>query len=590
MQTARSTIQSSLRSLSVALGVIASFAPAALAQHPTPRPAPPALLAQFDANVGTVQLLTPLAGANGDYAVPIMLGGLPRTMALQPYEMRSPTFRLIVEDATGRHQVPTPPCTTYRGFLLEDPQTEIAASIIDGSVSAILHQPAGLAGPAQSWVVQPVREVNPAVGASTHFVYLASDTVPLPYTCGNGVAVPRPGQQAPIGLDTVYECDIAIEADLEFYQLNGSNVTATQNDVTSVMNQVEFIYNRDCDIQYDLTTIIVSTTAVYSSNDANILLSQFASRWNSVHAAVPRDVAHLFTGRNLLGTTIGLAQLSSICNLGVAYGLSQSRFSTNFSARVGLTSHELGHGWSAQHCDASSPCYIMCSGLGGCSANVTLFGPSEISQITAFAPTCPCLNTIPIPPQITAATPNPVSVFNPGVVVLTGQGFTGVSSYRVGTTNFSSGFGVTNDYQMSITMPTGTALGVTQISVTNPQGISNSFPMVYNVTSPPKLKATGAVPATGGIASFDFGGTPNRMWFLLLGITNTTVPLQGFPLLDPHLILTTGTFPAPLGITNVSVPVPPGIGLLIFYLQVLEALPSAPVATGTTNITVTVLL
>ena len=76
----------------------------------------------------------------------------------------------------------------------------------------------------------------------------------------------------------------------------------------------------------------------------------------------------------------------------------------------------------------------------------------------------------------------------------------------------------------------------------------------------------------------------------MLGITNTTAPLQGFPLLNPNLLLATGTFNAPLGINNVSVPVPPGLGLLIFYLQILEANPTLPLATGTSNVSITVLL
>ena len=58
------------------------------------------------------------------------------------------------------------------------------------------------------------------------------------------------------------------------------------------MNQVEFIYNRDCTIQYSITTIVVTTTLVYTSDDPNTLLTQYANRWNTVHAGVPRDIAH----------------------------------------------------------------------------------------------------------------------------------------------------------------------------------------------------------------------------------------------------------------------------------------------------------
>lgn len=591
MRIARPSVLSS--SLSLLLGLLAVAAPANLAtsQYPTPLPAPPSLLARFDVNAGTVQMLQPVFAGNREIAVPIVIGGANVTMVLHQHEMRSATFQLLVQDALGIQQVPTPPCTTYRGTLLEEPTTEVAASIIDGSVSAIVYRlPVVPGNPGENWVVQPVQQVNAAAGPSLHVVYRATDTMPLPYQCGNGIAPAVPLPPPPIGLDTTYECQIAIEADIQFYQLNGSNVTTTQNDITSVMNQVEFIYDRDCDIQYSITTILVTTVPVYTTNNAGSLLSQFAGQWNSVHAGIQRDLAHLFTGRNLDSSTIGIAQLSSVCNIGSAYGLSQSRFTTNFNSRVGLTCHEIGHGWSAQHCNAASPCYIMCSGLGGCSGNVTLFGPTEIGQIVAFAATRPCLTVVMVPPQITAATPNNVTVFSPGNVTLTGQGFTGTTSYSVGTQVFTSGFGLMSDNSMFVAMPPSTTLGPTTISVTTPLGTSNQFPVSYLLTSPPKLKTTSSIPPSGGIASFDFAGTPGRLWFLLLGITNTTTPFQGFPLLTPNLVLTTGVFPGPLGIDNVSIPVPPGLGLLIFYLQVLEAHPTLPVATGTTNIGVTILL
>jgi len=232
----------------------------------------------------------------------------------------------------------------------------------------------------------------------------------------------------------------------------------------------------------------------------------------------------------------------------------------------------------------------MCSGLGGCSGNVTLFGPSEIGQITAFAASRSCLSTVVQVPQIASATPNNVTVFNPGTVTLAGSGFTGATSYAVGTQSFTSGFGVLSDTSMSIVMPQSTTTGVKAITVTNAQGTSNPVPVLYTLTSPPKLKTTAAVPATGGVASFDFAGTPGRPWFLLLGITNTTTPFQGFPLLTPHMFLTAGVFSPPLGIENVSVPVPAGLGFLLFYLQILEADATLPQATGTSNVSVTILL
>ena len=77
---------------------------------------------------------------------------------------------------------------------------------------------------------------------------------------------------------------------------------------------------------------------------------------------------------------------------------------------------------------------------------------------------------------------------------------------------------------------------------------------------------------------------------MMLGINSATTPFQGFPLLANNLLLTSGVFSGPLGINNLSIPVPGGLGLLIFYAQVLEADPLLPVVTGTSNVRVIVLL
>ncbi|HIF02779.1 MAG TPA: hypothetical protein EYQ84_05515, partial [Nitrospinaceae bacterium] len=497
--------------------VLASLAAALLtvapaAQTPQPsvvRQAPPSLLSQFDIHAGTVQILNIAPNANGDYIIPIQVGGQQRTISAQPYDLRGAGYQLLLQDATGVHVMPTPACVTFRGILLEEPTTTVVATIENGTITASIHEELAAPGvEGKVWVVQPINTVQPTAGASVHIVFEASDSAQLPYQCGTGPAQPQ-NLPAPVGVDVIRECDIALEADVQFYQQNGSNVTVTQNDITSIMNQIEFIYNRDCDIQYNITTIMVTTTGVYTSNSASTLLNQFAGRWNSVHAGIPRDTAHLFTGRSINGGTIGIAYLGTICVTSSSYGLSQSRYTSNYNLRVSLTSHELGHSWSAGHCNSSSPCYIMCSSNGGCNG-ITLFSPVAISQITSFAATRTCLTLLPSTPIINSVNPSTVTVFNPGSVTLSGSGFTGATGYRVGLQSFTSGFSVINDNTMLIAMPTPTIAGYVTVDVTNSAGTSSIVVVQYTLTSPPKLVLTPVIQPTGGIATFDFAGTPGR--------------------------------------------------------------------------------
>ena len=246
----------------------------------TVRPAPPKLLARFDVGKGTVQDLSISAGNTGEYDIALALGDAFFTMVVHEHDVRGPGFSLFVRDATGLHQVPTPPCVTFRGALLEETGSRVIASIIDGGLTAEIHRPSTSPGiPGETWVVQPVRTVEPSAGPRVHLVYRARDNDPLPFQCGITAMPPPPPPTPPTGVDLTVQCEIALEGDVQFYQQNGSSVTATQNDITAVMNSVDFIFDRDCDVQYIVTTIIVSTTSIYSTNDPGSLLSEFGNEW-----------------------------------------------------------------------------------------------------------------------------------------------------------------------------------------------------------------------------------------------------------------------------------------------------------------------
>lgn len=568
--------------------LIATLAPLAMASAQQVRLAPPNLLAPFDVGAGTLQSLSLPGTPQDGVRVPVVLGGVPYTMELSPHDVRAPGFQLFERTANGLVLQPTPACVTYRGSLLELPDAKVAATIVDGTVEGMVYMPVTRPGkPGDTWVVQPVRRANPAAPASLHLVFKATDTNPLPYVCGtntNGVQVSAPAGS----LDYTAVCEIAIEADRQFWQWNNNNITQTQNDVTSVMNQCDFIYDRDCNTSFLITTIIVTTSLVYTTNDSSALLSQFESFWNTNNAGIQRDLAHLFTGRNLTGSTIGVAYLGVICSQTTGYGLSQSDFTNNFNSRVGLTCHELGHNFGSPHCNGNSPCYIMCSGLGGCSNNVTLFSPSVAAQIDATAHAAACMPPPPTAPVLTSVSPTNVTTFAPGSVTLQGSGLLTVNSYTVGGVTSTNGIVPISDSTIAVAMPQATALGPTDVTVTNALGTSNTVTVNYTVTQPPKLRSTALIPATGGLASYNFGGTPGNQWFLVLGIFPTTAPLQGFDLLANPLLLNFGTFASPLGIDSWSVPVPPGLGLLQFYFQVLEGDPSGN-ATGVSNLTTTIL-
>ncbi|MCH8992363.1 MAG: hypothetical protein IIA44_11525, partial [Acidobacteria bacterium] len=173
-------------------------------------------------------------------------------------------------------------------------------------------------------------------------------------------------------------------------------------DIEGVLNGLEPIDEVPAiGITYEVTTIIVRTVEPdpYSSTNSNTLLIQFQNTWNSSpESFIQRDVAELFTGKTMQSGIIGIAFTSSVCIQGSAYSMVQSKFSNQFTDRLELSSHELGHNWSALHCDAfGSDCKIMCSVLGACNGIQNEFGNISSSTILGFKNSRTCLSDVPDP-------------------------------------------------------------------------------------------------------------------------------------------------------------------------------------------------
>ena len=517
--------------------------------------APPALLAQFDVMVGTVQTLQVPIGTPTTASIDVQLAGAIVHLDLVQHDLRTAGFQLIERSAFGETVLPTPACVTYRGAVRGDGGSEVAASLRGGSLTAWIRLGSG-----DLWMVQAVREVQPTAGAAAHVVYHSTDSRNSTATCGvPGIVqghVPSVVEE-----DVVYACQLAIEADFPYFQANGSSVTATQNDITSVVNAMDVIYRRDVQITLQVTTVIVnSTTDPYTSNVAGTLLNQFGNNWNATRGAVVRDVAHMFTGRPMgqsSGGAVGIAFVGVVCNLGSAYGVSQSRFTGNWAHRVAVTAHEIGHNFNAGHCDAVPPCNIMCSGVGGCGNNPSSFGAGESAQIIGYRQGANCLAVQQTTPVINLATPLTVKTWRPVFVTLTGSGFTGVTTVTVGGTPVTTGITVQSDTQLRFTPPAGLPLGVQTLTVTNGAGTSLPFALVYTSANPCEMSVPTGI-LGGTTLNWQFGGWQNDPAFLVVSLVGTTTPFQGFPLLDGFSVLWLGGLDT-RGMGSYGIPVPASI-------------------------------
>ncbi len=357
----------------------------------------------------TILNLDLTARPGAPWGTTLRLGGQEYGLEMWPHSLRADDFRLLVADDHGMVEVWPDPPHTYRGVLLdadgaEVPGSRVAASLKGGQLTATI-----ALDDDSTWYVQPVTDALAGADPRAHAVFKAGDTLPSGGRCGVTDLGDRTFGQDPDAEEgdgsraTGYKvCDIAFDADSRFFSLNGSSVPATMADIEMVMNNVEIIYERDTEITYEITVMVIRTSSgsdpYFSISNPSTMLATFKSVWGGApFFYIRRDTAHLMTGRDLDGGVIGIAYLNSICQSpsGLGYGLSQSRYSLNLDARASLTAHELGHNWNACHCDVSpcisSPCLIMCSGAAGCPSNSTAFGPGAISRIVTKKNSSGCL-------------------------------------------------------------------------------------------------------------------------------------------------------------------------------------------------------
>jgi len=336
----------------------------------------------------------------------------PLFLELSPRSVRAEGFEVRVQLADGSWELAEPePVRTYRGVVLGEEGSRVAASMNEGRLSARILLASG-----REWWIEPLDPSPQGQQHDLHVLYQSDQVLDTGRSCGAELLGPvgpgatwSPGSSSSsgatasqaggaYGLAAGTTAEIACDTDFEYFSDYGS-VGAVQTRIESVINSVNIQYERDVDITHAITTILVrsSSNDPYTKKPADQLLYQLRGEWNSNNAGIPRDVVHLFTGRSLSGSTIGIAFLSAVCNLDIAYGLVESDFNGNYASTTDLSAHELGHNWGANHCSCTS--YTMNAYI----VNANRFNPSgTIPTITAYRDSQSCFGTVQPPADPTS--------------------------------------------------------------------------------------------------------------------------------------------------------------------------------------------
>jgi hypothetical protein len=304
---------------------------------------------------------------------------------LEASNVRSPRFRATRGTLVEQRTVYPSEVRNFKGHVVDEPDSVVRLSIVAGGIRGFIKSQDG-------WTfIEPLQvaqlNVEGDSGAGDHKVFTESDFDPnffgecaAPLLAeGADSIVHQHESVAEADEDTssanIKVLELAVDADVEFFAIYGAQTT---NEIETTLNMVNGIFESDLNLTIELVSLKIwdAEPDPYDEVGAANLLGELRNHWNLQNGAISRDAVHLFTGKDLTGSTVGIAYLSVVCNLGAAYAISQDLGSDVLMPL--LVAHELGHNLGTNHdATGSTPRYIMYPSLGA----------SNLDEFSAFTQT-----------------------------------------------------------------------------------------------------------------------------------------------------------------------------------------------------------
>ena len=348
--------------------------------------------------------------------------------------------------------------THYKGKLKGEDSSWVRITLRDGVIEGMIRHKGEL------YVVEPAKNHLEARSGMLMYRLSESETGLPPGTCAleNPVVSKQMDQFTPALSQNIdfpallselnvtasatvsKELSLGVVLDHEFFQKHGDN---SANLVQTLINQIDGIYEEELGVSIRIGKIAVFTTPndpFTDATDASALLGELrqlvASADNPVAGA---GLTHLFTGKDLDGSTAGIAFVGTLCRSDAAVGLSSDFIDTN-RIMVLLTAHEVGHNFNAPHDNqdgsacASTPFGFIMNPFLSNSLEFN-FSDCSLAQINPVVSRVSCLTPV--------ANLFDLSIADILVPVVEGQNFT----YDLETTNS----GTESDFVLTGTLSPG---------------------------------------------------------------------------------------------------------------------------------------
>ena len=297
-------------------------------------------------------------------------------------ESNATVLRNLPADQRGR----LPPHVLYKGRLTDLPDSWLRLTNVDGGVYGAISDGTDVYAIAPARAIAGLLRERVPGGPDATLIYRAAD---VESGLGPGFCTPTATEEPSTGavqyaglaqelaapatataLLASRELAIGLVGDVQF----GQRFDDATGVMLSRLNTVDGIFAAQVGVSIQAAELrVLDDNGVLKATDANTLLKQLATLRSSTQELRSRGLTHLMTGRDLDGTTAGIAYIDNVCGNGFSASLSEQGFDPWIGALV--AAHEVAHNFGALHDgETGSPCastprtFLMAPSINGSSA------------------------------------------------------------------------------------------------------------------------------------------------------------------------------------------------------------------------------